>query len=159
MFSTVDHSVVSSTLQPLEVTFDDLTLPLPWQELGIEVLQDRHRVFDELWTLLTGDGDDERWDEDWVTGTEIRWLGLEACVVHDDSNCWGVGVGVGEGCRYRESCYWDVKVYNNNSVDVCLVWCWFVKCGADLSVFGVLWCWFVNVVLTYLCLVCCDADL
>lgn len=60
MFSTEDHSVVSSTLQPLEVTFTDLTLTLPWQQLGIEGLQDRHCVFDELWTLLTGDGDDER---------------------------------------------------------------------------------------------------
>ena len=29
---------------------------------------------------------------------------------------------MGVGYRCRESCYWDVKVDNNNSADKC-VWC------------------------------------
>ena len=52
--------MVFSTLQALEVTFTDLTLTLPWEQLGVAGLQDRLCVFDELWALLTGDGDDDR---------------------------------------------------------------------------------------------------
>ncbi|XP_070174422.1 AP-5 complex subunit beta-1-like [Littorina saxatilis] len=60
MFCTEDHSTVSCLLDPVGVTFTDLTLTLPWQELGVDVLQDRHCVFDELWAVLTADSNHAR---------------------------------------------------------------------------------------------------
>ncbi|XP_076443631.1 AP-5 complex subunit beta-1-like [Babylonia areolata] len=59
MFSTQDYLTVSTTLPPIEVTFSDLIMVLPWQQLGVAEQQDKHRVFDELWTMLTGSGSGE----------------------------------------------------------------------------------------------------
>ena len=51
---------VMATLQPLEVSFSDLTLKLPWQQLGVAGQQDQHCVFDDLWDLLTSSSEGER---------------------------------------------------------------------------------------------------
>ncbi|KAK7496868.1 hypothetical protein BaRGS_00011848 [Batillaria attramentaria] len=53
MFCAEDHTTVSCPLQPLEVTFSDLTMPLPWQHLQLQDFKDRQLIFGDLWESFT----------------------------------------------------------------------------------------------------------
>ncbi|PVD20155.1 hypothetical protein C0Q70_20649 [Pomacea canaliculata] len=53
VFFTENYNTVSCPMVPLQLTFIDLALPVPWEQLGVTSVQEKHLVFDALWKRFT----------------------------------------------------------------------------------------------------------